>query len=114
MIDHPMVPCRALAEILTIEKLVYGGDGLSRLDGKVIFTPYVLPGETVQDDIDRVKNDLWRGRLIEVTSPSAYRVAPQCPYFQRCGGYNYQHARYALQVDQKRSIRREELLRWSN
>ena len=106
-----MVPCSALAETLTIEKLVYGGDGLARLDGKVIFTPYVLPGEAVQADIDRVKNDLWRGRLIEVTSPSAARVTPQCPYFQRCGGCNYQHADYAFQVDQKRSILREVLRR---
>ncbi len=106
-----MVPCSALAEILTIEKLVYGGDGLARLDGKVIFTPYVLPGEAVQADIDRVKNDLWRGRLIEVTSPSPSRVTPQCPYFQRCGGCNYQHAGYAFQVDQKRSILREVLRR---
>jgi len=111
MIDHPMVPCSALAETLTIEKLVYGGDGLARLDGKVIFTPYVLPGEAVQADIDRVKNDLWRGRLIEVTSPSAARVTPQCPYFQRCGGCNYQHAAYAFQVDQKRSILHEVLRR---
>ena len=106
-----MVPCSALAEILTIEKLVYGGDGLARLDGKVIFTPYVLPGETVQADIDRVKNDLWRGRPIEVISSSAFRVTPECPYFQRCGGCNYQHAGYNFQVDQKRSILREVLRR---
>jgi 23S rRNA (uracil1939-C5)-methyltransferase len=100
-----------LAETLTIEKLVYGGDGLSRLDGKVIFTPYVLPDETVQANIDRVKNDLWRGRLIGVTSPSAARVKPECPYFQRCGGCNYQHAGYEFQVEQKRSILREVLRR---
>jgi 23S rRNA (uracil1939-C5)-methyltransferase len=117
MIDHPMVPCRAsesrrsLAETLTIEKLVYGGDGLARSDGKVIFIPYVLPGETVQAEIDRVKNDLWRGRLVEVTSPSASRVKPECPYFQRCGGCNYQHADYLFQLDQKRSILREVLRR---
>ncbi|HEY6393510.1 MAG TPA: TRAM domain-containing protein, partial [Bryobacteraceae bacterium] len=106
-----MVPCSALAETLTIEKLVYGGDGLARLHGKVVFTPYVLPGEMAQAEIDRVKNDLWRGRLIEVTSPSAARVTPECPYFQRCGGCNYQHAAYAFQVDQKRSILREVLRR---
>jgi 23S rRNA (uracil1939-C5)-methyltransferase len=106
-----MVPCRALAETLTIEKLVYGGDGLARLDGKVIFTPYVLPGETVQADIDRVKNDLWRGRLVAVASPSTDRVTPECPYFQHCGGCNYQHAGYAFQVDQKRAILREVLRR---
>jgi 23S rRNA (uracil1939-C5)-methyltransferase len=111
MIDHPMVPCSALAETLTIEKLVYGGDGLARLDGRVIFTPYVLPGEAVQAELDRVKNDLWRGRLVDVTSPSAARVTPECPYFRQCGGCNYQHAGYAFQVDQKRTILREVLRR---
>ncbi len=106
-----MVPCSALAEILTIEKLVYGGDGLARLDGKVIFTPYVLPGETVQADLDRVKNDLWRGRLIEVTSPSDSRIPPRCPYYQRCGGCTYQHSAYDFQVEQKVAILREGLRR---
>jgi 23S rRNA (uracil1939-C5)-methyltransferase len=112
-----MVPCRAyesrrsLAETLTIDKLVYGGDGLARQDGKVVFTPYVLPGEIVQADIERVKNDLWRGRLIQVVAPAASRVKPQCPYFLRCGGCNYQHADYVFQVEQKRSILLEVLQR---
>lgn len=98
-------------ENLTIEKLVYGGDGLSRLDSKVVFTPYVLPGETVRAEVDRIKNDLWRSRLLEVFEPSSHRVAAPCPYFQRCGGCHYQHADYAFQIEQKRSILREALLR---
>jgi 23S rRNA (uracil1939-C5)-methyltransferase len=98
-------------ENLTIEKLVYGGDGLSRLESKVVFTPYVLPGEKVRGEVDRIKNDLWRGRLLEVLEPSSNRVTPQCLYFQRCGGCHYQHADYAFQVEQKRSILREALLR---
>jgi len=97
-------------ENLTIEKLVYGGDGLSRLESKVVFTPYVLPGEKVRGEVDRIKNDLWRGRLLEVLEPSSNRVTPQCLYFQRCGGCHYQHADYAFQVEQKRSILREALL----
>jgi 23S rRNA (uracil1939-C5)-methyltransferase len=98
-------------EDLTIEKLVYGGDGLSRLENKVVFTPYVLPGEMVRARVDRIKNDLSRGRLLEVLEPSRNRVAPRCPYFQRCGGCHYQHADYAFQVEQKRAILREALLR---
>jgi 23S rRNA (uracil1939-C5)-methyltransferase len=98
-------------ENLAIEKLVYGGDGLSRLESKVVFTPYVLPGEQVRAEVERIKNDLWRGRLLEVLAPSPARVTPTCPYFQRCGGCNYQHAGYAFQVEQKRSILREALRR---
>jgi 23S rRNA (uracil1939-C5)-methyltransferase len=66
-------------EDLTIEKLVYGGDGLSRLESKVVFTPFVLPGEKVRAEIGRIKNDLWRGRLSGVLEPSANRVSAPCP-----------------------------------
>lgn len=107
-----MVPFRLLTEeTLTIEKLVYGGEGLARLEGKVILTPFVLPGEVVRVEIERAKNDLWRGRLLEVLQPSASRVAPGCPYFQRCGGCQYQHIDYPFQLEQKREILREVLQR---
>jgi 23S rRNA (uracil1939-C5)-methyltransferase len=96
---------------LTIEKLVYGGDGLARLDGRVVFTPYVLPGEIVRAQVSRAKNDLLRGRLLDVEAPAATRVEPQCPYYGRCGGCHYQHAGYDFQVEQKRSILREMLRR---
>jgi 23S rRNA (uracil1939-C5)-methyltransferase len=107
-----MVPFRLpVEETLTIEKLVYGGEGLSRLDGKVILTPFVLPGEVVRAETERAKNDLWRGRVIEVLEPSPSRIAPGCPYFQRCGGCQYQHMDYAFQVAQKVDILREVLQR---
>jgi 23S rRNA (uracil1939-C5)-methyltransferase len=105
-----MVPFR-LQETLTIEKLVYGGEGLARLEGKVVLTPFVLPGEVVRAETERVKNDLWRGRLIEVLQPSASRVTPGCPYFQRCGGCQYQHMDYPFQLEQKSAILREVLQR---
>ena len=105
-----MVPFR-LQETLTIEKLVYGGEGLARLEGKVVLTPFVLPGEVVRAETERVKNDLWRGRLIEVLQPSPLRIAPGCQYFQHCGGCQYQHIDYAAQLEQKREILREVLQR---
>ena len=98
-------------ETLTIEKLVYGGDGLARLEGKIVFLPYVLPGEVVRAAVERVKNDMFRGRVLEVLSPSPERVSAPCPYFQRCGGCHYQHAGYDFQVEQKRAILREVLQR---
>jgi 23S rRNA (uracil1939-C5)-methyltransferase len=98
-------------ETLTIEKLVYGGDGLARLDGRVVLIPYVAPQEVVRAEVQRAKNDLFRGRLREIISPARSRVAPGCPYFERCGGCQYQHLDYALQVEQKLSILREVLRR---
>jgi 23S rRNA (uracil1939-C5)-methyltransferase len=96
---------------LNIEKLVYGGDGLARSEGRVVLLPFVLPGEEVEAEVERVKNDLLRGRMVQVLSPSPLRVAPPCPHFQRCGGCQYQHIAYEAQLEQKRDILREVLRR---
>src|SRR5581483_2319337 len=78
---------------LTIEKLVYGGDGLARDDGRIALVPFVLPGERVRAEVTRSKNDLLRGRAsLEILAAAAERVAPPCPYFFQCGGCQYQHA----------------------
>jgi 23S rRNA (uracil1939-C5)-methyltransferase len=98
-------------ETLRIEKLVYGGDGLARHEGKVILIPYVLPGELVRVEMDRAKNDLWRGRLLEVIERSPARVPAPCEYFERCGGCHYQHAQDSDQLEFKRAILREVLRR---
>ncbi|MBV9770886.1 MAG: class I SAM-dependent RNA methyltransferase [Bryobacterales bacterium] len=98
-------------ETLSIEKLVYGGDGLARPEGKVLLTSFVLPGEVVRVQSERAKNDLWRGRLLEVLQASPSRVTPGCPYFERCGGCQYQHIGYPAQLEQKREILREVLAR---
>jgi len=98
-------------ETLTIEKLVYGGEGLARLEGKVVLVPYVAPGEAVRADIQQVKKDLFRGRLLNIVSPSSSRITPHCPYFFRCGGCQYQHLDYSTQLEEKRSILRDVLRR---
>ena len=96
---------------MTVEKLVYGGDGLSRVDGRVVLTPYVLPGERIRAQAAQEKPGLVRARVLEVIEPSAERVAPACPYFGRCGGCHYQHAPYEVQLRAKRAILEEALRR---
>ena len=96
---------------VTVEKLVYGGEGLARADGRVVLTPFVLPGERVRVEPEREKPGLVRARLTEVLSAAADRVAPGCTYFGRCGGCHYQHAPYAAQLGFKRAILVEELWR---
>jgi 23S rRNA (uracil1939-C5)-methyltransferase len=94
-----------------IEKLVYGGQGLSRLDGRVVLTPFVLPGERVRIEIEQERRGLLEAGLDEVLTPSAGRIDPACPYFYRCGGCQYQHAAYETQLEAKRAILREALVR---
>jgi 23S rRNA (uracil1939-C5)-methyltransferase len=96
---------------LEIEKLVYGGDALARLDGQVVFVPFALPGEEIEAETRPAKGKLLRAWNPTVLTPSPHRVAPQCEYFGRCGGCQYQHSDYAYQVEQKIAILRETLRR---
>lgn len=100
-----------MSELLKIEKLVYGGDGLSRTDGEVVFTPFVLPGETVEAERTGSRKQAQRARVTKVVEASPERVAAQCPYFERCGGCQYQHIDYAAQLRFKRAILAETLQR---
>src|SRR5207249_10303087 len=96
---------------LSIEKLVYGGDGLAHADGNTVFVPYVLPGEEVRAAAkSRQKKLLW-AELLEVTSPAKERGKPRCPHFQKCGGCHYQHISAAEQLRLKKEILRETLTR---
>jgi 23S rRNA (uracil1939-C5)-methyltransferase len=97
--------------ILSVEKLVYGGDGLAHADGKTIFVPYVLPGESVRAATkSKKKNVIWT-ELLEVTSPAKERERARCAHFQKCGGCHYQHISTIKQVRLKKEILTETLAR---
>ncbi|HEV2691130.1 MAG TPA: 23S rRNA (uracil(1939)-C(5))-methyltransferase RlmD [Bryobacteraceae bacterium] len=102
---------------LTIEKLIYGGDGLARLPadergrGKAVFIPFSLAEERVEASIIEQKPGFSRAKVEAVVEPSPHRVPPACPYFGRCGGCHYQHASYDHQLQIKREILRESLRR---
>lgn len=97
--------------IAGVEKWVYGGDSLSRIDGQVLLAPFALPGERIEVEPEVAKGNLLRARSIHVLEPSPRRAVPQCEYFGRCGGCQYQHADYPYQVEQKVAILRETLRR---
>jgi len=96
---------------LSIEKLIYGGDGLAHADGNTVFVPYVLPGEEVRANAKSRKKKLIWAELLEVTSPAEERGKAKCAHFQKCGGCHYQHIRAAEQLRLKKEILRETLSR---
>lgn len=102
---------------LTIDKLIYGGDGIARLPsdehgrGKAVFVPFTLPGEVVEAALTEEKPGFARARLSEILTASAERIDPGCEYFTRCGGCHYQHISYDQQVAFKVEILRENFLR---
>jgi 23S rRNA (uracil1939-C5)-methyltransferase len=96
---------------LTIEKVVYGGNGLSRQGDQTIFVPFTLPGETVEASCDDTSNGIVEARLSNVINPSQHRITARCDHFGECGGCHYQHADYDEQLAIKRQILHETLER---
>lgn len=96
---------------VSIEKLIYGGDGLARHEGATVFVPYVLPFERATVEPVERKKDFIRARLVRVVDASSERVDARCPHFGACGGCDYQHIPYGAQVRYKGEILRETLRR---
>lgn len=96
---------------VTIEKLIYGGEGLAHHDGATVFVPFVLPEERVSAAPVERKKKFVRARPERVLAPSADRVAARCPHFGACGGCDYQHIPCEAQLKYKTGILRETLRR---
>ncbi|MGD8245231.1 MAG: TRAM domain-containing protein, partial [Anaerolineae bacterium] len=89
-------------DVVTVQltAMAHGGDALGRHEGKVIFVPYAIPGETVRARIVEDKDHYAFASLVEVVEPSPDRVDPPCPYFGqgKCGGCQWQHIAYDAQL----------------
>ncbi|MGH9561799.1 MAG: class I SAM-dependent RNA methyltransferase, partial [Terracidiphilus sp.] len=96
---------------VTIEKLIYGGEGLAHHDGAAVFVPFVLPEERISAAPVEQKKKFIRASTELVIAPSADRVASRCPHFGTCGGCDYQHIQYEAQLRYKTDILRETLRR---
>jgi 23S rRNA (uracil1939-C5)-methyltransferase len=94
-----------------IEKIVYGGAGMGRIGGKVVFVPFTAPGDRVIAEISREKKNYFEAALRTIAKPSARRVRPFCPVFAVCGGCHLQHLNYADQISLKEANLRDSLHR---
>ncbi|MFC1666372.1 class I SAM-dependent RNA methyltransferase [Candidatus Omnitrophota bacterium] len=89
--------------------MAYGGMGVARVDGKVYFIEGALPGEKVTFTKRREKKNFGLGRIAEILTPSSSRVEPVCPYYNKCGGCQYQHLDYEKEVYYKAEQVKENL-----
>jgi 23S rRNA (uracil1939-C5)-methyltransferase len=96
---------------ITIEKLIYGGEGLAHHDGSTVFVPFVLPAERIAASPVEQKKKFIRARVERLLEPSPDRASARCPHFGVCGGCDYQHIPYESQLKYKTEILRETLRR---
>jgi 23S rRNA (uracil1939-C5)-methyltransferase len=97
--------------LVQIEKPIYGGAFLARLEGKATFVPLTLPGEQARVRILEDKRSYATAEPEAILAPSPDRIEPRCPHFGICGGCSYQHATYEAQLALKQEILRETLQR---
>ena len=86
----------------SIEKIAFGGEGVGRIGGLVIFIPFSAEGDHLRVQITSVKKNYLRGRIVEILDPSDFRTQPNCRHFARCGGCHYQHILYDRQLQIKK------------
>lgn len=115
---------------LKFETMAQGGEALAREEnGRVIFVPYAIAGETARVEITESRRGFARGRVIEILQASPHRITPRCPHFSpsheisareisgeggrgvRCGGCQWQHISYPAQLQFKTQIVRDQFAR---
>lgn len=96
---------------VTLQDIAHGGSAVGRYEGKVLFVPQGIPGETVRVAIVQDKGRYAQARLLDVLEPSPARISPPCPHFGACGGCHWQHIAYSSQLEYKQAIVRTQLQR---
>lgn len=99
---------------VTVDSLGNNGDGIARHDGKVVFVPLTLPGERVRVKPVTRKKSFIRAQVLETLESSPERQTPPCEYFGRCGGCDWQHAPYPMQLEAKAQSLTDALTRIGN
>jgi 23S rRNA (uracil1939-C5)-methyltransferase len=96
---------------LRIDSLAFGGNGVARHNGFVVFVRKGLPGDTVRARITKVKRGFAEAIAEDVLAPGPDRVEAPCPHFGRCGGCRFQDYAYERQLEAKEAQVRDALVR---
>lgn len=102
------VPEPETADIVSLD---HDGRGVARIDGKAVFVPGALPGETVLLQRKRRRRRHDEAELLEVLQPAPERVVPRCRHFGSCGGCTLQHLSHDAQLAAKGRMVADELAR---
>jgi 23S rRNA (uracil1939-C5)-methyltransferase len=96
---------------LAVDSLAYGGNGVARLNGFVVFVRGGLPGDRVRARVTKTKRGFAESVITELVHPSGERVAAPCRHFGVCGGCRFQDLAYEAQLAEKEKQVRDALVR---
>ena len=101
-------------EKIRIEDVAFGGSGVGRVRGMAVFVPFTVTNDEAEVTIRSVRKKFALGEVRQILQPSAWRVAPVCPYFGHCGGCQLQHIEYGQQLAIKEKQVQETFARLGN
>jgi 23S rRNA (uracil1939-C5)-methyltransferase len=106
------VPVRKGEELdLRIDSLAYGGSGVARLDGFVVFVKRAIPGDAVRARVTKVKGNHAEAVALDLLEAGPFRVEAPCAHAGACGGCRFQDLAYERQVQEKQAQVRDSLER---
>ena len=90
------------------------GEGVSKVDGKIVLIPQALLDEELDIDIIEDFGNYATANINYICAPSINRTTPPCPYFSKCGGCDLQHMSYTEQLRFKRTLVKKTIKKIAN
>jgi len=87
-----------------IESVDYEGKGIARVDGKIVFVDGAIAGEKILIEVKKRRSKFDTASIVEIIEASPYRVTPQCPNYEMCGGCSLQHIDFDEQIRIKQKV----------
>lgn len=81
-----------------IHALAFGGAGIGKYEGLTVFVEGTMPDDRVRAAFTRIKPNFAEADLVEITKKARDRCEVKCPYFERCGGCQFQFMPYETQL----------------
>lgn len=93
--------------IVNVDKLLFGGAGLAKIDGFSVFIENSCPEDKLKVKITKLNKSFAQAEIVEIIEPSQYRQTPICSMHNVCGSCSWQHISYNQQLVQKKNIVKE-------
>ncbi len=99
--------------IVNIEKMLYEGLALARVDNFPVFIEDACVGDKIKIKVSKIKKNFAQAEILEIIEPSVHRVKPFCALHNVCGGCQWQFIEYEEQLRQKQNIVKETMRKFA-
>lgn len=100
-----------LYENVGIEAVAAEGKCVAHVDDKVVFVPFVVPGDVVDVQVTKKRHKYCEARVVKFVKKSTMRIEPRCSHFGICGGCKWQNLPYSEQLKAKQQQVHDQLTR---